>query len=80
MENSTSFTIFDGLIWGGATLSVVGLLGMVWCIITVWRARRAQLDDDGMRAVMSRVLPLNLGALFVSVIGLMLVIVGIFLA
>lgn len=79
MESSTSFTLFDGLVWGGAGLSLLGLMGLMWCIMIVWRARRAQLTDDEMRAVMGRVLPLNLGALFVSAIGLMLVIVGIFL-
>lgn len=80
MENSTSTSLFDILIWGGAALSLVGLVGLVWCILKVWRARAAKLDDAAMRAVMARVLPLNLGALFVSVIGLMLVIVGIFLS
>lgn len=73
-------TLFDGLIWGGAGLSLLGLAGLVWCIMTVWRARRKQLPDDQMRAVMRRVLPMNLGALFVSVIGLMCVIIGIFLS
>lgn len=80
MEQDTGFTLFDGIIWGGAALSVIGLIGLVWCIIKVWRARAAGLDDADMRAVMARVLPMNLGALFVSVIGLMLVIVGIFLS
>ncbi|WP_299603754.1 hypothetical protein [uncultured Tateyamaria sp.] len=80
MEQETAFTLLDGLIWGGAALSVIGLIGLVWCIIKVWRARAAGLNDADMRAVMARVLPLNLGALFVSVIGLMLVIVGIFLS
>ena len=79
MENSATFTLFDGLIWAGASLSLLGLVGLVWCIIMVWRARRAKLPDDEMRAVMARVLPRNMGALFISVIGLMLVIVGIFL-
>lgn len=79
MENDASMTIFDGLIWGGAALSLVGLAGLVWCIFKVWTARRAKLEDEQMRALMARVLPMNLGALFVSVIGLMLVIVGIFL-
>jgi hypothetical protein len=78
MENS-SFTLFDGIIWSGAALSGLGLIGLVWCIFRVMRAKRAGLDDDAMRAVLAKVLPLNLGALFVSVIGLMLVIVGIFL-
>jgi len=80
MENETGITLFDGLIWGGAALSLLGFAGLVWCIVIVWRARRAQLEDAQMRDVMSRVLPLNLGALFVSVIGLMLVIIGIFLS
>lgn len=80
MEQETVFTLFDGLIWGGAALSVAGLIGLIWCITKVWRARAAGLDDADMRAVMARVLPLNLAALFVSVIGLMLVIVGIFLS
>lgn len=80
MENGESFGIFDWLIWAGASISVLGLIGLVWCILTVWRARRAKLGDSEMRAVMQRVLPRNLGALFLSVIGLMLVIVGIFLA
>ena len=79
METDTAFTLFDGLVWVGACLSLLGLAALVWCIVIVWRARRAQLPDGEMRAVMTRVLPLNLGALFVSVLGLMLVIVGIFL-
>ena len=43
------------------------------------RAKRAQLPDEEMRAVLQSALPLNLGALFLAVIGLMMVIVGIFL-
>ncbi|WP_299962814.1 hypothetical protein [uncultured Roseobacter sp.] len=79
MEN-TETSIFDFIIWGGAALSLLGLVGLVWCIIYVARARRAHLSDEEMRARLKRALPLNLGALFVSVIGLMLVIVGIFLS
>ena len=67
------------LIWLGAALTVVGLLGLVWCIIRVTRAKRAKLGEEEMRAVLQNVLPLNLGALFLSVIGLMMVVVGILL-
>lgn len=74
------FSIFDLLIWAGAAISLLGLLGLIWCILTVSRAKRAQLDDDAMRDVLKSALPLNLGALFLSVIGLMMVILGIFLA
>lgn len=69
----------DMVIWGGAAISVLGLVGLVWCILRVMRAKRANLSDEEMRGVLQRTLPLNLGALFLSVIGLMLVIVGIFL-
>ncbi|UWQ42861.1 hypothetical protein K3718_07155 [Leisingera aquaemixtae] len=71
--------MFDLIVWTGAALSVAGLLGLVWCIIKVARARRQNLDDDALRAVVQSVLPYNLGALLLSVLGLMLVITGIFL-
>ena len=70
--------MFDLIVWAGAALSVAGLLGLVWCIIKVARARRQNLDDDALRAVVQSVLPYNLGALLLSVLGLMLVMVGIF--
>ncbi|ETX26678.1 hypothetical protein [Roseivivax isoporae] len=69
----------QGLVWGGTALSAIGLAGLMVCILRVLRARRAKLDDDAMRAEMRKVVPLNMGALFLSVIGLMLVIVGIIL-
>ena len=78
METET-FTVFDWIIWSGAALSLLGLVGLVWCILKVTRAKRASLDDEAMRAVLQSALPLNLGALFLSVIGLMMVIVGIFM-
>ncbi len=68
------------LIWVGTGLSLLGLCGLVWSIVRVMRARRNTKDDDALRAVVQSVLPYNLGALFVSVIGLMMVIVGVFLS
>ena len=78
MENETS-SFIDIVIWSGAALSLLGLVGLIWCIIRVGRAKRANLDDEEMRAVLQSALPMNLGALFLSVIGLMMVIAGIFL-
>lgn len=68
-----------GLIWAGAALSLAGLVGLVWCIVHVWRARRADLSDEALREVVRKVVPLNMGALMLSVLGLMMVILGIFL-
>ncbi|NCQ25215.1 MAG: hypothetical protein COW54_05670 [Rhodobacteraceae bacterium CG17_big_fil_post_rev_8_21_14_2_50_63_15] len=67
------------LIWGGAVLSLVGLGLLVWCILHVWRARRAGLSDLAMRETVQKVVPLNTGALFLSMIGLMMVVLGILL-
>jgi protein-S-isoprenylcysteine O-methyltransferase Ste14 len=78
--DTATFDIYDIIIWTGAAISALGLLGLIWCIISVSRAKRAKLDDEAMRAVLKSALPLNLGALFLSVIGLMMVIVGIFLS
>ena len=72
--------MFEVMIWAGAALSLVGLAGLVWCIIRVARARRAGLDDTGLRAVLQSVIPINMGALFLSVTGLMLVVIGVILS
>ncbi len=70
----------EALVWLGAFVSVLGLAGLIWCIVTVWKARKAGLDDDALRAKLQQVVPLNTGALFLSMTGLMLVVVGILLA
>ncbi|WP_425074466.1 hypothetical protein [Sagittula sp. S175] len=67
------------LIWSGAAVSLAGLVGLIWCIAKVWGARKAGLTDEELRVVMRKVVPLNMGALFLSTIGLLMVIVGIFL-
>ena len=69
----------ETLVWIGAAVSVAGLLGLVWCIVKVARARRAGLDDAQLREVVRGVLPVNMGALMFSVLGLMMVVIGILL-
>ncbi|WP_163846226.1 hypothetical protein [Pseudooceanicola aestuarii] len=69
----------EWLVWIGALISVLGLAGLVWSILTVLRARRTAQSDEELRAAVQRAMPLNMGALFLSVIGLMMVILGIFL-
>ncbi len=72
-------TIFDYLVFIGAAITLAGFIGLVWCILRVARARRAALPDEELREVVRSVIPLNMAALGLSVIGLMLVIVGIFI-
>jgi len=68
------------LIWTGTAVTLLGVAGLVLCILSVARARRAGLDEAALRARLQRVIALNLGALFVSAIGLMMVVVGIVFA
>lgn len=68
-----------GLIWAGTAVTLLGLAGLIGCILMVARARKAGLDDAALKARLQRVVAWNMGALFVSVIGLMMVVVGIFL-
>ena len=67
----------EWLVWVGAAVSLFGLLGLILSIVKVNKARRAGLSDEDLRAAVQKVVPLNMGALFLSVIGLMIVIVGI---
>ncbi|MCT4332656.1 hypothetical protein MU516_07220 [Paracoccus sp. YLB-12] len=71
--------VFEIVIWAGAALTLAGLAALIWCILTVARARRAGLDDQALRIKMRGVIAVNMGALAASTIGLMLVVVGIFL-
>ncbi len=68
------------VVWGGTALSLLGLAGIVYSIVAVSRAKKAGLSDEDLRARVGMILPINLGALFISMIGLMAVIVGVWLS
>jgi hypothetical protein len=70
----------DVMIWIGAVVTGLGFIGVVWSIVLVMRARRAGLDDEGLRQRLQTALPVNIGALLLSFLGLMLVVVGILLS
>ena len=67
------------LIWIGSILSILGLIGLLWCIKTVIKAKKLADSDEELRNSLQKVVPLNMVALFLSAIGLMLVILGIML-
>lgn len=67
------------LVWVGAALTVAGFAGIVGTAIAVMRARKAGLDDAALRSRLGAILPWNIGALFLSFLGLMAVVVGVIL-
>ena len=67
------------LIWIGSILSILGLGGLFWCIKTVLKAKKSAVSDEELRSSLQKVVPFNMASLFLSAIGLMLVILGIML-
>jgi hypothetical protein len=70
----------DTLIWIGAAVSLAGVAGLLGCIIYVMRLRKQSLEDTEMRRRMQKAVLMNFAALAVSTLGLMMVVIGIFLA
>lgn len=70
----------DILIFAGAAVSLIGLLGLVYCIVSALRARKAGLSDEEMRLHLRGLVAWNMGALFTSILGLMMVTAGVFLS
>lgn len=65
------------LIWGGALVTLLGVAGLLFVGIKVAAAKRDNLDDEALRARIQKLVPVNLAALFVSAIGLMMVVIGL---
>lgn len=70
----------DWLVWIGTALAVLGLVGILYSCYLVQSARRENLADEALRARMTKILPINIGSLFVAILGLMTVVVGVMLA
>lgn len=67
------------LVTVGVVVTVLGLAGLVWCILRVQGARRAGLSDAELRRRLQSAVSLNLGALLLSALGLMMVVTGLLL-
>lgn len=69
----------QGLIWGGAALTLLGVAGLLWCIRLSMAVRRLPANTDTTRAALQKVLVWNMAALGLAFLGLMAVVVGIIL-
>lgn len=67
------------LVWIGAVLTLLGVAGLIWCVIIAFRARRESLSDADLKTRLQKVVALNMGALALSAVGLMCVVLGLFL-
>ncbi len=70
----------EALIWIGTLVTLAGLAGLGWCVREGLRARREETEDSALKARLQKVVAVNFGAVAVSALGLMLVILGVFLS
>lgn len=70
----------EWLVWIGAAVTLAGVAGLILSILRVRAARAGAADEAALRESLRRVIPLNLGALLLSVLGLMMVVVGLLLS
>ena len=69
----------DFLIVLGTVVTLIGLGVLIWCILMVANARRNIKDDVQMRERLQKMAAINMLALFLSFIGLMIVVIGVIL-
>ncbi|MEO6298710.1 MAG: hypothetical protein ABIV25_13495 [Paracoccaceae bacterium] len=67
------------LIWGGAALALVGVVGLLWCVRLALRVKSMAQDTEASRAALQKVVVWNMAALGIAFVGLMMVVVGIIL-
>jgi len=67
------------LIYAGAGVAFLGLVGLGWCIWLALQAKRSGVSDAELKTQLQRVVALNMGALGLSALGLMMVVIGVLL-
>ena len=65
------------LIWGGAAVTLAGVVGLLFCALQSLKAKTMPVDQA--RNLMARVVVWNLAAVGVAVLGLMSVVAGLVL-
>ncbi len=69
----------EWLIWIGTGLTLIGLSLLAYCIFAAIVAKRAGQPEAELRVKLQRIVVINMGALLLSALGLMSVVIGIFL-
>ena len=67
------------MILSGAIVTIIGLSGLIYCILKAFRAKKSDLKGEELSKQLKKLVLVNLISLFLSAIGLGLVIVGILL-
>lgn len=63
----------------GSVLTLLGVLGLGYCIWLAVSARRKSTSEDELKKRLQSVVALNMAALGLSALGLMMVVIGVLL-
>jgi hypothetical protein len=69
----------DAMIVVGIIVTVLGLAGLMYCIASAFRARRAGLSGEELTDKLKRLVAVNLAAFFLSAIGLAIIVFSVIL-
>lgn len=65
------------MLTAGLILTFAGLAVLGWCIWRAWSLKRAGVVGEALTEQLKKLVAINLAAVFLSTIGLMLVVLGI---
>lgn len=68
------------MIWIGAVLSVLGLVGVLWCVRKAAWLRKAELDEATARVELQRLIFAHMFAIGFAFLGLGLLVSGLLLS
>ncbi len=67
------------MLLAGIVVTLLGILGLLGCAFAAFHARRSMREGQVLANRLHRLIPWNLAALFVSTVGLAMVIIGMIL-
>ncbi len=67
------------MVLAGIVVAMSGIFGILYCALIAFRAKRSIQDDQEFTDQLGRLIPWNMAWLFVSTIGLALVVIGLIL-
>ena len=66
----------DWLVIPGVFVTLLGVAGLGYCIVRAVALRRSGLDGEALAAELQKLIPVNMGSVFVGAIGLIMVLIG----
>lgn len=69
----------DQMVFIGVLCTGLGIIGLMYCVFKAYTAKKKGLIGPALTAQLKRLVVINLVSLFLSAIGLALVIIGILL-